>query len=103
MYKSGVCFYVQVSRIHFLLKDGILQEVLMMIQKNGEIMMVMLMKCLSGLDGSLPRVRTKPKSSGLTQEPTRKKVPGSGTWFKQISSYWYLIMYPVLTFINIPG
>ena len=41
------------------------------------------------------RVRPKPKSSGLNQEPTRNKVPGFGSWYPNCSYSWYCFRFLV--------
>ena len=45
----------------------------------------------------------KPKSSGLNQEPTKKKASRLGTWFWDFSSSWYPVRYPFADFLVRPG
>ena len=45
----------------------------------------------------------KPKSSGLNQEPTRKKASRLGTRFEEFSSSWYPVRYPFSDFLVPPG
>ena len=45
----------------------------------------------------------KPKSSGLNQEPTKKKASRLGTWFWEFSSSWYPVRYPFADFLVRPG
>ena len=45
----------------------------------------------------------KLKSSGLNQEPTKKKASRLGTWFWDFSSSWYPVRYPFADFLVRPG